>query len=375
MHGGYQIFDADAHVMEPEGMWAAYLPAPYRERAPVAPGGGIWVRLEEHWLPALWDDEVGDRVRPMVMEATRPRPDGPYGEAVARRYDSVSQLQAMDREAIDLAVVYPTQGLYVTAIEGMDPQLAAAICRAYNQWVAEFCAKSAGRITAAAMVSLHDVPSAVAEARYAVETLHLRAVLVRPNRYAGRNLHDRVYEPLWAAVEDLGVPLSVHEGTGARLPVTGADRFRGSIMLQHITSHPLEMMCALAGLICGGVLERHPKLRVVFLEAGASWLPYWLWRLDEHVAWLGRAESPELRLQPSEYFRRQCFATVECDETPLNHTIAAIGDDCLLFASDYPHPDAKYPHAVETFLQLPGIAEDSRRKILWDNPRRLYAFE
>jgi predicted TIM-barrel fold metal-dependent hydrolase len=222
------------------------------------------------------------------------------------------------------------------------------------------------------MVSLHDVDTAVAEARYAVGTLGLRAVQVRPNRHGGRNLGDPAYEPLWGAIAELGVPLAVHEGTGARLPVTGADRFLGSVLLQHVTSHPLEMMCAVASLICGGVLERHPTLRVAFLEAGASWLPYWLWRLDEHVAWLGRGEAQELRHRPSEYFRRQCFASIDCDETPLAHAIAAMGDDCFVFASDYPHPDAKYPNAVATFMQLPGISSDSRRKILRANATHLY---
>ncbi len=372
MRQDYRIFDADAHVMEPEGMWAAHIVPEYRQRAPLAPGGNIWTRVEGHWMPALWDDEVAERLRPLVMEATRPRPDGPYGQAAARQFDVVSQLDAMEREGIDECVVYPTQGLYVTAIDGMDPAFAAALCRAYNTWVSGFCRDAGGRITAAAMVSLHDVPSAVTEAHHAVGTLGLGAVLVRPNRHAGRNLNDPLYEPLWAAVEGLEVPLAVHEGTGARLPVTGAERFRGSILLQHATSHPFEMMCAAAGLICGGVLERHPRLRVTFLEAGASWLPYWLWRLDEHVEWLGRGETPNLTLRPSEYFRRQCFASVDCDELPLAHTIAAIGDDCLVFASDYPHPDAKYPRAVDTFFGLPGLSDENRRKLLWDNPRRLY---
>jgi predicted TIM-barrel fold metal-dependent hydrolase len=198
------------------------------------------------------------------------------------------------------------------------------------------------------------------------------AIFVRPNRHGGRNLDDPAYEPLWSTIEALDVPLAVHEGSGARLPVTGADRFLGNVLMQHVASHPLEMMCAVLSIVCGGVLERHPRLRVAFLEAGASWLPYWLWRLDEHFESLGKRDTPELELRPSEYFRRQCFASVECDETPLAHAIAAIGDDCLLFASDYPHADAKYPRSVETFLALPGIPQASRRKVLWENALRLY---
>src|SRR5262249_55402358 len=250
--------------------------------------------------------------------------------------------------------------------------LASAICQAYNRWVADFCRASSGRIAGAALVNLHDPAAAVAQARHAVEELGLRAIFVRPNRHNGRNLHDPAYEPLWATIEALGVPLAVHEGSGARLPVTGADRFLNNVLMQHVASHPLEMMCAVVSIISGGVLERHPRLRVAFLEAGASWLPYWLWRLDEHFESLGRRDTPELTRPPSEDFRRQCFARVRCDAAPLAQTIGLLGDDCLLFASDYPHADAKYPHAVDTFLALPGIADPSRRKILWDNPLRLY---
>ena len=372
MHHDYRVFDADGHVIESEGMWARYIDPAFRDRAPVAPAGYTWVRVDGQWLPALWDEATMGQVLAGMMDQTRARPSSRFGEAATRGFDPPSQLAAMDREGIDRGVVYPTQGLYVTAIDGMDPALASAVCRAYNQWLAEFCRATAGRVAGAALVNLHDPAAAVAEARRAVEELGLRAVFVRPNRHNGRNLHDPAYEPLWSTIEALGVPLAVHEGSGARLPVTGADRFLNNVLMQHVASHPLEMMCAVESIVCGGVLERHPRLRVAFLEAGASWLPYWLWRLDEHFESLGRRDTPDVKLRPSEYFRRQCFASVECDEEPLGHAIASIGDDCLMFASDYPHADAKYPHAVETFLALPNISEMSRRKLLWENAVRLY---
>jgi predicted TIM-barrel fold metal-dependent hydrolase len=119
------------------------------------------------------------------------------------------------------------------------------------------------------------------------------------------------------------------------------------------------------------VLARFPKLKVAFLEGNGSWLPFWLWRLDEHWANPGRYEYPALTLKPSEYFHRQCFVSVECEETPARQAVEACGADCFVFSTDYPHYDTKYPEATAYFLKLP-LAEESKRKILWDNCVRLY---
>ena len=133
--------------------------------------------------------------------------------------------------------------------------------------------------------------------------------------------------------------MSIHEGSHCRLPSTGADRFDTRFAL-HACSHPIEQMMAMLALIEGGVLERHPTLRVAFLEAGCGWLPYWLWRLDEleykNLAW---EVKDNVKMKPSEYFRRQCFISVEPDEPYIPELIKYIGEDNLLFACDYPHPD------------------------------------
>jgi uncharacterized protein len=127
----------------------------------------------------------------------------------------------------------------------------------------------------------------------------------------------------------------------------------------------------LGSFLGGGILERHPKLKVAFLEANCSWLPWLLWRLDEGYEREGDIFMPELTMAPSEYFKRQCFISIEPDEAPARHTIEELGCDHLVFSTDYPHGDSKYPHAVESFLKL-SLSDDDKRKILWDNCARFY---
>src|SRR5437867_3694451 len=192
----------------------------------------------------------------------------------------------------------------------------------------------------------------------------------RPYEVNGRNWHDPYYEPLWAALEELEVPLGFHEGSGSQLRQVG-EQFGANTMLKHIYSHPVEMMLTTGAFCAGGILERHPRLRVAFLEGNCSWVPFLLWRMDEHWEWIGDVYARDLTMAPSEYFKRQCFVSVECDEEPVKHVIDAIGDDRIVFSTDFPHGDSKFPRAVESFLQLP-ISDESKRKILWDNCAAYY---
>jgi predicted TIM-barrel fold metal-dependent hydrolase len=135
----------------------------------------------------------------------------------------------------------------------------------------------------------------------------------------------------------------------------------------------MEQMLAVEAMTLGGVLARFPRLKVAFLEGNGSWLPFWLWRLDEHWENPGRHENPELALRPSDYCRRQCFVSLECDERPGVQAVELCGADCFVFSTDYPHYDTKFPEATARFLTLPLPAE-AKRKILWDNCARLYGF-
>jgi len=124
------------------------------------------------------------------------------------------------------------------------------------------------------------------------------------------------------------------------------------------------------------VLERHPRLRCVFLESGAGWAAWWLERMDEHwEGYFGPRDAPYLRMKPSEYFKRQCFVSTEVDERGTKYVVDAFGDDLVVLGSDYPHGDGKFPHAIREFVGVATLSDRTKRKILWENPARLYGLE
>jgi predicted TIM-barrel fold metal-dependent hydrolase len=142
-------------------------------------------------------------------------------------------------------------------------------------------------------------------------------------------------------------------------------------MMWHTFSQPLGIMAVTVSLTAGGVFQRFPKLRAALLEGNCSWAPWLLHRLDEHYEWIGWKEAPELDRKPSEYFRSNCFLSVEADEATAKQYIEWFGDDNLVFSTDYPHGDSKYPNAVEALFEL-DIPEPSKAKIAGENWSRLY---
>lgn len=363
---GIRIMDSDMHIIEPPDLWERYIDDEFKHRAPKG-----WPGQEN---PSVL--EIDGRVYPKSARSKTATYHEMYGRlyerykhAVDRGYDAVSQLQGMDNEGIDVAVLFPTRGLYALASDAIEPEFAAAIARGYNDWLADFCSEDPSRLLGSAMVTPHDVDAAVAETRRMVVDHGFKSVFMRPNPVGGRNWSDPYYEPLWTVAEELGIAVGFHEGGDVDLPQVGT-HFPNS-MMSHTCTHPMAMMLAVVDIIGGGVCERHPKLRFAFLEGNCSWAPFLLWRLDEHREWRYDWEGQDLKLEPSEYFKRQCFLSIECDETPAHLTIGAIGDENIVFSTDYPHADSKYPKSCDRFLELP-IAEDSMRKILWDNCARLY---
>ncbi|MCH9036679.1 MAG: amidohydrolase family protein, partial [Chloroflexi bacterium] len=144
--------------------------------------------------------------------------------------------------------------------------------------------------------------------------LELKAVFIRPNIVNERNWHDPYYDPLWAEIESLGIPLGFHEGSNANMNQVG-NRF-STYMMFHTCCHPMEMMLSVVDMIGGGVFERFPNLQVGFLEGNCAWAPWLLWRLNEHFELSGRFESPNLKLEPTDYFKRQGYVSVEPDGEP-----------------------------------------------------------
>jgi predicted TIM-barrel fold metal-dependent hydrolase len=211
----------------------------------------------------------------------------------------------------------------------------------------------------------------VAETRRVVQELGFKAVMLHPGCVDRRPWHDPAYDPLWRECERLDVPICFHGGGRNHLRPDFSLEIFDSMMLWHTFGQPLGIMAVTASFAGGGVLHRFPDLRVGLLEGNCGWAPWLLSRLDEHWEWVGAVDAPELDRPPSEYFRRSCFLSVEADEATARYYVDAFGDDNLVFSTDYPHGDSKFPHAVESFLELP-LAEATKRKVLWDNLARLY---
>lgn len=356
MFNGYQIIDADSHVYEPFEMWKEYLEPAFKSFAP-SPD----LRIQGEVIVRKLSTEVNIAGIKQIVQA--------HPMSVLNRFDSESHVRAMKQMGIDICFIYPTHGLWILAVDSMPSALAGAFTRAYNNWLRDFCSYDSQILRGVGIINLHAPEEMVLELQRVAE-FGWKAVMLRPNPVKGRLLSDPAYELFWTRCEQLGIAVGIHEGTHSRLPTTGADRFNTRFAM-HACSHPMEQMMALLSLITGGVLERHPKLRVGFLESGCGWLPYWLWRLDEEYKNQRWEVEENVKMAPSEYFRRQCFIAIEPSEPYLATLVQYIGDN-LLFGSDYPHMDHK-PDIVEEVVALEEqLLKKNVQKILWDNPARFY---
>jgi uncharacterized protein len=349
MRDGRRILDADAHVVEPGGTFGMEQQPGFLEIMDLPPTTPFQAAGDSSKLTDFFD--------------TGCSADG--------------YLRCMDTEGIDAVVLYPSMGLYVPYLPELDAKASAAACRAYNEWITGYCATDPSRLVGVGIAPLADVQLAVQEARHAAE-LGLPGVMVRPNHVYGRSLGARDYDPLYDVLEETGLVLAVHEGLGVRgAPTIGRD-VSETFAVRHAMSHPMEQMAAMASLILEGALERHPAMRVAFLESGTGWLPYWLARLDGHDEWMHDTETAGLSLTPSEYFARQCAISTDPDDPLAAWVVSQVGADHVVWASDFPHPDAMYPEAVTAFLKESaehGLDDGDLDAVLWDTPLRFYRLE
>ena len=375
------VADSDLHVMEPPDLWERYIDPAFKHAAPVGLAEmkrDMRVRVKSRVLLKT------GFVRPQSPSngggsGWRKDHDAAYAASEARGWDAQSQVDAMDAEGLDLAVLFPSRGLFVLGLDstavsgtdGLEGDYAAAIAKAYNDWMHDFCNHAPDRMYGAGMVAPHDVDLAVAEARRCVEELGFKAIFLSPGCVNRRPWHHPIYDPLWAECQRLDVPISFHGGGQNDLTPDFSLQIFDQLMMWHTFSQPLGIMTVAVSLCSGGVLERFPDLRVALLEGNCSWAPWLFHRLDEHYEWVGWYEAKELTMKPSEYFRRNCFLSVEVDEEPARQYVEWFGDENLVFSTDYPHGDSKFPHSVEAFSKLP-ISEESQRRIVGENWERLY---
>ena len=374
MRNGHRVFDADAHVVYPADLWQNHLDARFKDRIDRRNPAGL-----ETYNPVLVDGRYSQHDTSLygqfqkAIDWTYDDMVAQYGELAVEGFTGERVARALAVDGIDLCVVYGPE--YDLWLDGIDPELQAAMVRAYNRWGAEMRESSGGRVHTSSPIPLNDVSRALDEIRYAYDELGIRTFWARPNYFNHRNLGDRYYDPVYELIQDLDVPFATHEFMGLRAQTEGADRFF-TFTEWHTVVHAHEAMNASLSMIVQGVFERFPRLRCSYMEAGCGWLPSWLHRIDEHLELSGAAEFPELTMSATEYFSRNCWITTECEDPFVADVIRWLGDDRILWESDFPHPDSKYPNTTTEFMALAPdlISMDSKAKILWDNAVEFYRF-
>ena len=356
MKDDLRFVDSDMHIMEPPDLFERYLDPRFRHRVRLPIGADGRARrgtLVVDGLPTTMDAEMqqyrkrsraggGASHSTQPLSGSRLQSTDRLDFAIQRGYDPEAQVMAMAIEGVDIAVLYPTTGLSLIARDNLDPQLSLGLCRAYNDWIAEFCRHSPDQLKFVVMLPVHDVHLACRELVRGVRELGAVGSFIRPNLVNGHYWHSNYWDPLYSLHEELDVTWGFHEGTGAwnshMNVLYGENRF-----YRHVASHWIEMQQALIAMIVGGVFEFHPKLRVGFLEAQNSWVPGLLSRIEWDYPQYRDSHAPYLSLTPREYFRRNCWAAVEGSEPEIEATAGLIGADRMCVSTDYPHFDSNFP--------------------------------
>jgi uncharacterized protein len=381
---GYEIvrfpydgtIDADGHVLEAPALWEQYLEAKYRSRA-------LRIRVDQAGLEYLEiDGKPSVRTRDGALGLlgamgdveARPSPERRYADTMPfGAGDARQRLELLDRENLDVCVLYPTIGL-LWECEVEDPELTLAYQRAYNRWIADFCRDSGGRLVPIAHLSLLDPAGAAAELDRAVSD-GCKGAFVAPFTHSRKAHGHPDHDPLYARAAALGVPLAIHPtfepfwAAPVRFKRLGRAReFFYNVMLRQGVQQAFLSFVAL------GTLDRFPTLRLGVLESGAGWIGSFLDRADA-MAEVGQGLAVGLARRPSEYFRDQCFISADPDETAAPRIIDHVGAGCFMWATDYPHPDhpGTWARALERFVA--PLSPETRAKVLGRNVARLYGLD
>lgn len=353
------IIDADGHIVEPHDLWEKYTESKYRDEAPriVLDNKG-----KQRWMIAgrLFHVPEGKGCGFPGGERLEERPKGSF--------DGKIRLQDMGRDGIDIAVVFPTAAGLVRGASNAKAE--AAYVRAYNNWLSDYCSVDTSRLKGIAMIPMRDVDECVKEIERVAKIDYFVGVVV-PGLMGDKHLDDPSFDPMWAAAQAADMTVSVHAATGLPpiMPVT--DRF-DNFFLTHMFSHPIGQMIALSTITAGGVLDRYKELKIVYLEAGIGWVPWWIERLDEHYEKLAHL-VPNAKRMPSYHLKGpRVFFSCDPDEVSLSDAFTRLGDDRIVYASDYPHWDMR-PASVRMVLDRSDISEAQKRKLFTDNPLKLYS--
>jgi predicted TIM-barrel fold metal-dependent hydrolase len=358
-----RIISADSHVTEPPGTYVDRIDRRFRDRAPRlvrdATRGDVFV------IEGL------ERPIPMGLIAAAGKPaealsmfDARFEDMHRGGWDPDARLADQDRDGVSAEVLYPTVGMMLC--NHPDFEYKRACFDAYNLWIAEYCAAHPDRLLGVGQTAMRSVENGIADLE-AIKRLGLRGVMM-PGNPAVADYDHPMYDPFYAAAIELGLPLSFH------ILTSGEDQARTRGPKLNAFMRIIRGCQDIIGtFVLGGVFERHPRLKLVCVEADAGWAPHFMYRMDHaydrHRYWL---PAGTLRRQPSEYFRENVYLTFQDDWSAFQ-----VKDLCnirrLLWANDFPHSDSTWPNSQAVLAQQTShLTEAERRLVLHDNVAELF---
>ena len=377
------IFDSDRHVMEPLDLWPQYVDPAVFKRYPVT------FRVDdEHMMQQRVEQYGQDAAVPLpptyligdlpilahwgvdLQIASAYKAPGSKKERQAAM-SGEGQLASMDEDNIAKAAIFSTFAGLLVNHQQVPTDVSLAYADGYNRWLKDYCAAAPDRMFAVGLMSRHN-PDTMVEQLEKIISYGWRSVTLRPEVILGHSLASEAYEPFWQKCAENGIGIAFHGGTHLHAPTAGTDRYTSRFGL-HACSHPMEAQMAFVSLLESGVLERHPTLKFAFLEAGASWIPHWLWRLD-NICYpeFRRLTEQNIKMLPSEYFKRQCWVGVEIEEPCLRQVVECIGPEKLIFGSDFPHPDHLDFDLSNIAATCQDLTEEEVKLMLYSNAEAFF---
>ncbi len=372
------VISADSHMMEPANLWLERLDEKFRDRSPrvirsESKGDFLFVAPGISPFPVAGGFAAGRSGKELKEFLGRTNREQGYEAARPSGWDPVERIKDQDIDGVRAEVLYTTLGMPLFGLD--DAELQRACFGVYNDWVAEFASHDRKRFHAIALVSLEDIGEGVRELERAAK-IGLKGAMIWGAPPRDKPYYLRDYDPFWRAAQELRMPLSLHVVTGKKPPKSKEDRekvksrnpsfARGYMNLIH------EVQKSLTDIIFGGVLMRFPELRIVSAENDTGWIAHYMYRLDHAFEKFGALSSEPLEMKPSEYVRRQMWATFQDD--PIGPMLFQyFGADKFMWASDFPHTDSTWPDSLKVIERdFKGVPDDVRNRIICGNAAELY---
>lgn len=365
------VVDCDSHVMEPPDLWREYLEPEFRDRAiRIEVEGGVEkLVIGEHVvlqgvLAALGGAHV-ERERLFTGGLTYM--DG----CPPASYEPSARVALLDDWNVDVGIMFPTIGILPFPTD--DHDLASAYCRAYNRWQADFRDGAPGRVAPIAVVNWRDVEGAVQELEWCLAR-GFRGLFVPPETIDGKRPGQEDFDPLWARLEEADVPGCLHvivRFDGTAFQAWGQTR-PGPVFGFGLGGTG-QLIPGMASLVVDGVMERFPRIKVVSVEAGCGYAAYLMDRLDEKCQFFRHAQS--FSMLPSEYIRRNCYFVAEPEERTIGAMLDLVGEDRIMWGSDFPHVDSTLEAPALIRRSLEGLSEERQAAVLGENARKVFGLE